>query len=234
MQTEAVTAMRPLKFSHAPVPGLISVVWPSRQRTAMAAKALRSLSRLAADPSRVEYGVAYDADDPGTGEWAAANRVFAEEFPERLGWAGHAEYSARLFERSWGEWILSWGDDGIMLTRWWDKLIRSASPGVLYLGGHPTGHNVFPAVHRSVLEAIGTVLPSPHQDTWLTEVAQQASCLQRIDVRIMEDRFDLTGNNDDAVWREGSIHAYRNAEYFSSPMAAIRAEHAQRVRAALA
>jgi hypothetical protein len=223
-----------LKFSHDPVPGMISVVWPSRHRTQMAAAALRSLQSLAADPARVEYGVAYDADDPDTGKWAAAAGVFTEEFPERLGWAGHATYSAALFEQSRGEWILSWGDDGIMLSRGWDAWIRRTPPGVCYLAGHPTGHNTFPAVHRSVLEAIGTVLPSPHQDTWLTDVAGAAGCLYRLDqVRIMEDRFDLTGNNRDAIWEEGSIHAYRNAEYFSAPMAEIRAEHVRRVKAAL-
>ncbi len=226
-------AERLLRFAHDPIPGLITVAWPSRRRTHMAAAALRSLQSLAMEPGRIEYGVAYDADDPDTGKWAAEAGAFAVEFPERLGWAGHAAYSAALFEQSRGEWILSWGDDGIMLTRGWDTWIRRAPPGVCYLGGHPTGHNVFPAVHRSVLEAIGTVLPSPHQDTWLTEVAAAAGCLHRVPVQIMEDRPDLTGNNRDAVWEEGSIHAYRRAEYFSSPMAAARAGHAARVKAAL-
>ena len=223
----------PLRFAHSPVPGMISVLWPSRERTAMAAAALGSLRRTARDPALVEYGIAYDADDPGTGEWARERGLFTWEAPQRLGWAGHNTYSARLFERSCGEWVLSWGDDGIMLSGGWDAWIRRQAPGVCYLGGHPTGHNVFPAVHRSVLEAIGTVLPSPHQDTWFTDVAEAAGCLRRIPVQIMEDRFDLTGNNLDAIWQEGSIHAYRAEEYYSAPMAALRAEHAARVKAAL-
>lgn len=200
----------------------------------MASMALASLKRTARDPALAEYGVAFDADDPATGKWAADHGVFTAEFGQRLGWAGHNEYSAALFERSRGEWVLSWGDDGIMLTSGWDAVIRRQPPGVCYLYGHPTGHNVFPAVHRSVLEAIGTVLPSPHQDTWLTDVAEAAGCLHRLPgVRIMEDRFDLTGNNRDAIWEQGSIHAYQNAEYYSEPMAALRAEHAARVKAAL-
>lgn len=226
--------MRALRFEAAPVPGMISVVWPSRQRVQMASAALASLKRTARVPALVEYGVAYDADDPDTGKWAADNGLFAAEFPERLGWAGHNEYSAALFERAHGEWILSWGDDGIMLSAGWDMWIRRSPPGVCYLEGHPTGHNVFPAVHRSVLEAIGTVLPSPHQDTWLTEVAHMAGCLYRLpQVRIMEDRFDLTGNNRDEVWEQGSVNAYRRAEYLSSPMAQLRAGHAERVKAAV-
>jgi hypothetical protein len=226
--------VRPLEFTRDPVPGMISVVWPSRQRTGMAAAAVASLRRAAARPHLVEYGVAYDADDPATGEWARGNGVFAVEFPDRLGWAGHNEYSARLFEQSCGEWILSWGDDGIMLTGGWDEHIRRTPPGVCYLAGHPTGHNVFPAVHRAVLAAIGTVLPSPHQDTWLTDVAADAGCLHRLPVRIMEDRYDLTGNNRDEIWEQGSIHAYQTAEYYSPAMMAFRKEHAERVRDALA
>lgn len=226
--------MTALEFAHEPVPGMISVVWPSRQRVAMATAALASLRRTARDGTLVEYGIAYDADDPDTGKWAADNGVFTWESPERLGWAGHNTYSARLFERSAGEWLLSWGDDGIMLSGGWDAWIRRQPPGVCYLGGHPTGHNTFPAVHRRVLEAIGEQLPTPHQDTWLTDVAAAAGCLHRIPVQIMEDRFDLTGNNRDAIWEEGSIHAYRNAEYYSAPMAAIREQHVARVKAALA
>lgn len=226
--------MRRLEFARAPVPGMISVVWPSRHRTEMAAAALASLCRAAARPDLTEYGVAYDADDPDTGQWAAQNGVYTWESPQRLGWAGHNEYSARLFEASAGEWILSWGDDGIMLTAGWDEAIRRAAPGVCYLGGHPTGHNVFPAVHRSVLAAIGTVLPSPHQDTWLTDVAADAGCLHRTGIRIMEDRYDLTGNNRDEIWEQGSIHAYQTAEYYSPPMMELRKEHAGRVRQALA
>jgi hypothetical protein len=225
--------VRPLVFARDPVPGMISVVWPSRHRTGMAAAALGSLRRAAARPDQVEYGVAYDADDPDTGQWARGNGVLAVEFPGRLGWAGHNTYSAALFEQSCGEWILSWGDDGIMLTGGWDEHIRRAGPGVCWLGGHPTGHNVFPAVHRTVLEAIGTVLPSPHQDTWLTDVAADAGCLHRTGVRIMEDRYDLTGNNRDEIWEQGSIHAYQTAEYYSPEMVNLRKEHAEKVREAL-
>lgn len=225
--------MRPLEFAYPPQPGMVSVVWPSRQRTHMAAAALASLRRTAANPDLAEYGIAWDADDGNTGEWARENGVFTEAFPERLGWAGHNAYSARLFEASRGEWVLSWGDDGIMLTGGWDEHIRRTPPGVCYLQGHPTGHNVFPAVHRTVLEAIGTVIPSPHQDTWLTDVALAAGCLHRIPVTIMEDRFDLTGNNRDAIWEQGSIHAYQTEKYYSPGWAALREEHAERVREAV-
>jgi len=200
----------------------------------MAREGLISLASQADRPSLVEYGIAADADDPATAAWARRHGFFVVVYPRRLGWAGHGAYMAGLWEASAGEWVLCWGDDGRMATPGWDEQVRRADPGVLWLGGHPREHNVFPAVHRAVLEAIGEHLPSPHIDTWLTEVATEAGCLQPTDIRIWEDRFDLTGNNLDDVWREGSVNAYRGEEYASPPMKILRGEHAARVAAALA
>jgi hypothetical protein len=220
-----------LEFRYPWSPGLISVVWPSRQREAMALEGLATLRSLAAVPCAVEYGVAYDADDPATGEWAHREGLFTWQASRRLGWAGHAEYSGRLWERARGEWVLCWGDDGRMLTEGWDDQLRQQPPGVAWLGGHPRDHNTFPAAHRLALQAIGEFLPSPHIDTWLTDVAQAAGCLRPTNIRITEDRYDLTGNNLDQVWREGSVNAYQGDQYAS--LAPERARHAARLAAAL-
>jgi len=74
-------------------------------------------------------------------------------------------------------------------------------------------------------------LPSPHIDTWLTDVARSAGCLYPAPIRIAEDRYDLTGNNLDQVWREGSVNAYQGDEYLTFD--AERGRHAARVAAAL-
>jgi hypothetical protein len=216
------------------VPGKVSVVFPSRGRSAtLLPKAFESLQRKASNPDLVEYGVAHDPDDPETGEVARAYGAFVYEAPERLGWAGNNTYFAKLFERSTGEWLVPWGDDGLMLTEGWDEIIRTSPRGVLYLHGGVADHNVFPAVHRDVLKAIGEHCPSPHQDTWLTEVAQEAGVLHDSGILILEDRFDVTGNNRDKTWEEGSIHAYRSSEYYAPAMAAHRSRHAAQVREAL-
>lgn len=51
-------------------------------------------------------------------------------------------------------------------------------------------------------------------------------------VHTREDRFDLTGNNRDDVWQQGSVNVYEPAldEYHSPKMVALRAEHAARMK----
>jgi hypothetical protein len=161
------------------VPELISVLWPSRHRQFMAEEAWLQLKLRAAREGMLEFGIAYDPDDPGTGRWARNRGFFTWEAPHRLGWAGHATYTARLAEQCSGEWILSWGDDGLMQTEQWDDIVRACPVGVLHnkaVAGPKLlrGMNPYPVVHRRVWEAVGEVLPSPHQDTWWTDVASEA------------------------------------------------------------
>jgi hypothetical protein len=221
-----------LDFRREMVPGLISVVWPSRHRIRMAAEALDSVRDSAVRLDGIEFGVAYDGDDPRTGDLAAKRGCFTYRSAQRLGWTGLATYFARLSEQSRGEWLVWWGDDGRMLTPGWDEIVRKQKPGILYLKGEAFD-NVYPVVHRSVLEAIGEVLPSPLVDTWLTEVGKWADCLWPVPILTLEDRFDLTGNNRDQVWEEGSIHAYDFDAYCAAPMWHRRLKHASQVRKAL-
>jgi hypothetical protein len=223
----------PLNFQHPPTPGLISVVLPSRRRPEMLAAAVGSLCGTAAHPDLMEVLVAYDPDDQPTGQQARALGAAAWEAPQRYGWHGNHLYFGHLFGMVAGEWLLPWGDDGRMLTEGWDRIVRDAPPGVLHHRGGAYGCNTFPIVHRSVLDAIGRYVPSPHQDTWLTNVAAQANCLHHVGIEVLEDRPDLTGSAPDATWQEGSIHQYRTAEYNTPEMAAERAADARRIAAAL-
>lgn len=223
----------PLDFRQKMVPGRISVMWPSRHRVKMATEALASLLDNATE-GNISFGIAYDADDPDTGAWAAEQGLFAWRAPVRLGWKGLGTYFARLSELSAGEWLVWWGDDGRMLTKGWDEVIRQQRPGILQVTGK-TFDGVYPVVHRSALTAIGETIPSPFVDSWLWEAGKWSDCLWRVPVEVLEDRFDQTGRNRDQVWEEGSIHCYDEAwnEYCSPRMWARRMQHAWRVNGAL-
>ncbi len=222
-----------LDFRRDPVPGLISVLWPSRQRRKMAREAMFSLIEQATDPKRIEFGIAFDDDDPDTGTWARQLGCFTWNTP-RQGWRGLGTYFARLSELSAGEWLIWWGDDGRMLTKGWDEILRAQQPGIPYLHGE-VFDNVYPVIHRRALEAIGEAIPSPFVDSWLTEVGKWADCLDAVPVSVLEDRYDLTGRNRDRVWEEGSVHAYKPEwdVYCSPPNWARRQQHAWKVKAAL-
>jgi len=58
---------------------------------------------------------------------------------------------------------------------------------------------------------------SPHIDSWLQDLGNQARILHNINVSIMHDRFDLTGGHDDETWSE-SRSGYRTSEFYSEPM----------------
>jgi hypothetical protein len=45
---------------------------------------------------------------------------------------------------------------------------------------------------------------SPHQqtDAWVSQVAYLADCWERIESKVLHDRADLTGNNEDQTYKE--------------------------------
>lgn len=215
--------------------GDISVILPSRKRGEMLHRSLGSLRETCDDPGKVEFVVALDDDDKQSVN--AIGEFSTDEFPyiyviigERLGWKGLHEYYARCLRKAQGEWIVMWGDDGLMHTDGWDEIVREQKPGVLYLQGGPAnGHNVYPIVHRKVIEAVEFVIPSPHTDTWWTQIAREAGCLYHVPINITEDRYTETGNNNDETFQEGSVHQYRQEEYYSVEFHNMRLEDSIRL-----
>jgi hypothetical protein len=60
---------------------------------------------------------------------------------------------------------------------------------------------------------------SLHNDSWVEVVARDAGIMVRVPIRIVHDRADLTGNNDDGVYARRRL----GREHFLSPeMASAR------------
>lgn len=212
-------------------PGLISITLPSRGRPDMLAASIGSLRERAQRPELLEVLVAHDRDDPATA--AAAHELGAAvvwEAPRRFGYADSALYYAALLERARGEWCLpTWGDDGLMRTRGWDEIVRRQRPGsVLWVDGNVPGLTCFPIVHMDVFAVLGRLCPLPALDTWYEYVGRDAGALVRPEPRIyvLQDRFDLTGNNNDTTYQEGRS-GYRAREFFSPETEELRHEDAR-------
>lgn len=202
----------------------------------MLAASIGSLWALAAAPGLVEVLVACDPDDAETP--AAALRLHADviwQAPERFGYARSAQYYAALINRASGEWFLpTWGDDGLMQTEGWDEIVRAQPAGsVLWVDGNIGGLTCFPIVHADVLATLGRLCPLPALDSWFEYVARDAGILVHPDppIYVLQDRFDLTGRNDDATYREGR-GGYRQAEFFSDHYCGERAADVAALRAA--
>ncbi len=219
-------------------PGMISVLMPSRHRSAMLAASVASLREHASRPDLLELLVAHDPDDPQTGDHArelGAELVW--QAPQRYGYAHSARYYAALIGHARGEWCLpSWGDDGLMLTDGWDDIVRvQPVPSVLYTtGGDRRGNNCFPVVHMDVFEATGRFCDLPAIDTWYDDVGKLAGIWRGPDppIVLMQDRYDITGRNRDQTYLEGRS-GYRAADYYSPQWTAWRGQDAHAVRRAL-
>lgn len=223
--------------------GVISVLLPSRHRPEMLTASIGSLHARAARPDLLEILIAHDPDDPGTADTArqlGADVVW--QAPERYGYAGGARYYAALIEHATGEWCLpTWGDDGLMLTDCWDDIVRTQPvPSVLYTtGGDKWGNNCYPIVHMDVFEATRRFCDIPALDTWYDEVGKQAGIWRNPDppIVLMQDRHDLTGNNHDRTYIEGSraywARGLHPKEFYAPKWTQWRQEDAQMVRQAL-
>lgn len=99
------------------------------------------------------------------------------------GYSKMHEYFNEMAARSTGDWLMLWNDDAVMLEQGWDEKIRHAGQGLKILNF--TGEmNVFPAVHRSVYEAIGHIALNAHCDTWLQVISRECQIEEYIPLQI--------------------------------------------------
>jgi glycosyltransferase involved in cell wall biosynthesis len=208
---------------------LISVLLPSRGRPEALAESVGSLRHLATDPDRVEVLVASDDDDPPTDRAARALGARSLVGP-RWGYPRLQMYVNALAHHANGTWLLLWNDDARMLTKGWDERVAEAEPGVLWPSHNDSPMlNIFPVVHRRLVELLGHFSLSAHCDSWVQDVAQAVGIHHRIPVGILHDRFDLTGGHDDQTYRDAQA-GYRTADYHSPEMSAARQRDIETLR----
>jgi len=227
-----------LNLTRPAEPGVVSVLLPTRYRSAMLRTSLTSLVDTCARPDLLEILVARDPDDEQTVRTTAqlaadlGSIVHLWTAPERYGYRHSSHYYAALIERARGEWMLpTWGDDGIMTTSGWDDQLRALpADTVAWLDGNISGMTCFPAVHRGVLDVVGRICELPAQDTHWEYVAHDAGVLVKPDpgIYVLQDRFDITGRNNDALYRE-SRFGYAPTEFHDEEHQRLRAEDARKL-----
>lgn len=174
----------------------------------------------------IEFLLAVDEDDPSDYDWLNAIVVPGP----RHGYAQLHRYYNELAGWAEGDWLLLWNDDALMVTAGWDEIVHSHSPDVVL--SPSTVHNplcTFPIVPRRFVEAIGHFSLNAHCDTWWQEIAEELGVLCWPPIRVEHDRADLTGRNDDSVFRE---RQYQTGEF--NALRSRRLVDAELIRAALA
>lgn len=190
----------------------IAVLLATRGRTEMLGRSVRSLIELAAQPDRIQLMFAFDNDD-ATGfdyfdqelqPWLDARDVnyTALKF-QRMGYVNLHKYNNAMAKQTNSDWLVIWNDDAVMETQDWDRVIMSYQGEFKLLSFkthrmHP--YSIFPIVPRKWYDLLGYISPHPTQDGWVSQQAYMLDIYQRIEVDVLHDRFDLTGNNGDDIF----------------------------------
>ena len=195
----------------------IAVVLPSRKRSQMLESSLDSLLDLAADPSRIQFLLAFDNDDQPSLDYfkntiapkisTAGAGWLAVECP-RYGYERLHEYINQLAEFSRAHWIFFWNDDAQMLSQDWDLRISEHNGDFKCLripthNCHP--YAIFPIVPREWYLFFGYLSLHQLSDAWISQISYILGIMKNIDVDVVHDRHDLTGNNKDETFDQRVI-----------------------------
>jgi len=195
----------------------IAILLPTRGRTAALDRSLIGLLEQADDLDSIQLLLGLDTDD------AVGLAHFQDELQPKLddlgvnytamtfapiGYGRLNEYINELAKNSSADWLFFWNDDAIMETQGWDKKITEHTGEFKLLAVHTHNdhpYSIFPIVPRAWLDLIGHLSLHSMTDAWLSQNAYCVDIWERIDVHVLHDRADLTGNNLDATYKEREL-----------------------------
>ena len=195
----------------------IAILLPTRGRTAALTLSLIGLLEKVKDLSSIQVLLGLDTDD------VVGIKHFQEELQPKLddmgvdytamsfqpmGYGQLHDYVNTLAKNSSADWMFFWNDDAVMETQDWDQeIIRHTGEFKLLAvhthKDHP--YSIFPIVPRAWLDVIGHLSLHSMNDAWLSQNAYCVDIWKRIDVDVLHDRADLTGNNLDATYKEREL-----------------------------
>jgi hypothetical protein len=191
----------------------ISVLLPTRARPEPLEQCIRTLIDRAKDSSRVEVLIAIDNDDE-IGIECCKNVIVpyldSKDCPytivkfNRLGYLRLNEYLNELVKYSSGNWIFFWNDDAVMDTQDWDQVILDHGNEFALLRAetnHEHPYAIFPILPRKWVEITGHLSPHQINDAWTSQIGWMLDIVKNIPVMINHERYDLTGKNDDEVFK---------------------------------
>jgi hypothetical protein len=222
----------------------ISILLPSRGRTAMLKRSISSLLDLADHPESVEFLMAFDDDDAESSAYFISDVVpliekvggtySVLEF-SRMGYGRLHEYLNSIAPYAQADWWVFWNDDAVMLDQGWDTVIISQGDRFCVQAFdthklHP--YSIFPIMPRAWFDTLGYLSKHPLNDAYISQIAWMMDIMVRIPVKVSHERFDLTGQNkdqtfEDRVIYEGNIHDPKDFNHVSCRQ--LRVNNAERL-----
>jgi hypothetical protein len=195
----------------------IAVLLPTRGRGAALTRSLIGLLEKADDLSSIQVLLGLDNDDT-VGIEHFENKLqptlddMGVEYTamtfDPLGYSRLHDYVNTLAKNSSADWMFFWNDDAIMETQGWDTEICKYTGQFKLLAVHTHNdhpYSIFPIVPRAWLDIIGHLSLHSMNDAWLSQNAYCVNIYERINVNVLHDRADLTGNNLDATYKQREL-----------------------------
>jgi len=130
---------------------------------------------------------------------------------KRHGYPGLQHYINELCKLASGDWLFLWNDDALMKTPdWWKKVPETDKPEVINFDANPL-NNLFPLVSRQMYETLGHFSLSPHNDSWVQDIANQVGIHTHVPgVEIYHRRMEL---NDKTKFETQAAYATTSPAY---------------------
>lgn len=120
----------------------------------------------------IEILIYVDYDEPELHKYSLlANDFTTVIIGPRFTYKKLHEYYNLLAKISKGDWLMLWNDDAEMTNPdWTSKLPIPDKPVVINFDENPL-NNLFPIISRQMYEAMGHFSLSPHNDSWVQDIA---------------------------------------------------------------
>lgn len=186
-----------------PRPYSIAVIMPTRGRTEILLKSIKSLVLNADDVSRMQILLAFDEDDAvgfsyyttHVAPWMKAQQVAYSAWKSpRLGYGRLHDYYNFLAQQARADWIVGWNDDAVMDSPAWDTEIRSHNGKFLLLAfrsNHDHPYAIFPVIPTDWVTMLGHYSLHNQTDAWISQIAYALGIYQPINSRVIHERADL-------------------------------------------
>ena len=195
----------------------IAVLLPTRGRTEALTRSLIGLLEKAQDLDSIQVLLGLDKDDAvGIAHFQQKLQPLLDDMGvhytamsfEPMGYSQLHDYVNTLAKNSSADWMFFWNDDAIMESRNWDTEIVKHTGEFKLLAVHTHNdhpYSIFPIVPKAWLDVIGHLSLHSMNDAWLSQNAYCVDIWERIDVNVLHDRADLTGNNLDSTYKEREL-----------------------------
>ena len=195
----------------------IAILLPTRGRTDALDRSLIGLLEQASDLNSIQLLLGLDTDDKiGIAHFEdvlqpkldAMGVDYTAMVFAPMGYGRLNEYINELAKNSSADWLFFWNDDAIMESQDWDlEIVRHTGEFKLLAvhthNDHP--YSIFPILPRAWLDVIGHLSLHSMTDAWLSQIAYMIDIWERIDIHVLHDRADLTGNNKDATYKQREL-----------------------------